>query len=115
MGIEFHMLDARKECVPGFEDWSCGHVPFKTKFKIRGGAPSSFAIDDQYGALPFDKEAWAKHCAEEIIKDLTFDDNRKLRTIIASLFDQARAHCDEHHADIRERFKHAPSGPDTAE
>lgn len=115
MGVEFHMLDARKECVPGFEDWSSGHITFKTKFRSKAAAPGSWVIDDQYGEVTFNKEKWAEHCAREIIEDLTFDDNRKLRRILVALFEQARAHCDEHHADIRERFKHAPASPDSAE
>src|SRR5579871_2740281 len=72
VGVEFHMLDARKECVPGFEDWSSGHIPFKTRAKMRVYGPSSFAVDDQYGALPFDKDKWAEYVANEIVTDLTF-------------------------------------------
>lgn len=78
---------------------------------MRVYGPSSFAVDDQYGALPFDKDKWAEYVANEIVTDLTFDNNRKLKAMVKSLLEQARTHCDEHHADIRERFKTNEASP----
>jgi hypothetical protein len=105
IGLDFHMLDARKACVPGYEDSTGGHVAFNSgKCKLRVRGPGSWALDDMYGAQPFDKEQWVEAISAEILRELSRDDNTVLKSLIRRTLDQARAHCDENHADIREQF-----------
>ncbi len=112
LGLDFHMLEGRKACVPGFEDSSGGHTRFTTKIKLRSGGPASNVFDGITWGLhgeelpqEYDEEAWVELYAKRLAEELTFDDNRTLKQLMRNLFKQAKQHCDEHHADVRERLK----------
>lgn len=116
------MLENRKACVPGYEDSSGGHLHFKTgPCSLRVYGPESGHIDgawtdhDDKPAPPFDMEKWVDHLARRIIEDLQAQDMRLLKYMIRDVLTQAKAHCDEHHGDIRERFKNETARPDPTE
>lgn len=98
MKLEFHMLEGRKECVPGFEDSSAGHTLFKTgTMKLRVRAPSSGAFDELND--PYDRELWADFIVDEIKKDAQL-----LRYAVIDLLKQAEKHCEEHHQDVKRLY-----------
>jgi len=111
ISLEFAMLDGRKKCVPGFEDSTGGHIIFKSgacKMKLVG--PGSNVFDgiswDESGNVvdqPYDREEWVNYMVEKFREEVNRDG--VLRYLFGSVFDQAKAHCDEHHNDYRERFK----------
>ncbi len=106
MSIEFAMLDGRKECVPGFEDSSGGHITFKSwPCKIKLVGPGSHVFDG-FNGEPFDREAWVSHMIEKFKEEMTLDAHfgGVLKSLFGNVFDQAKTHCDEHHADVKERF-----------
>jgi hypothetical protein len=99
MTLEFAMLDENDLCIPGFEDTSGGHTTFKHgPFKLRLVGPSSNAFDEIQ--QPFERDKWVAHMVEQFKRD-----DHTLRCVFEQLFDMAKAHCDEHHKDLRERFK----------
>lgn len=103
LGLTFSMLEGRKACVPGFEDSSGGHTVFKTTMKTRTVGPGSGVFDEV--DEPYDEEKWVAHIAQELATDLTYDDNRFLKSLVRNVFAQAAEHCDELHQDQKERFK----------
>lgn len=114
LSIEYAMLDGRKECVPGFEDSSGGHIMFKSipcRLKLVGPGSSTFDgiswdADGNPISLPYDREEWVNYMVEkfkeEAIRDAHFGGLLKL--LFGNVFDQAKAHCDANHIDQRIRF-----------
>ena len=85
-------------------------------YSLRVRGPDSSTIDeldctDDEGNLvhspPFDVEAMAERLAEEIVGDLTFENNRILKIAVQNALEQAKRHCDTCHQDVREKFKKA--------
>lgn len=100
MIIEYSMLDGRTECVPEMVDWTAGHIRFKSgHFKLRVRPPASWHFDEC--DAPYDREAWIAHTKSELIDELKF--GCTFDRVIGNLYDRAKAHCDENHADLRER------------
>lgn len=98
MSLRYDMLDPRKACVPGHEDWSDGHIRFDSgayKLPWVGYTPGSFDLDSD----DFDREKVITLLVEELKNN---GNDQVLRALFGSVLDQARAHCDEHHADLRE-------------
>jgi hypothetical protein len=113
--LDWHMLENRKACVPGFEDSSGGHLQFKTgPYTLRVNGPESGHIDGTYTyhsadrAPPFDIEAWVDHIAKQIVEDLSSCDMRLLKVAVRDVLTQAKQHCDECHQDIRDQYKEKP-------
>jgi len=110
--LDWHMLENRKACVPGFEDSSGGHLTFKTgPYSLRVNGPESGHIDGAYTyhddkqAPPFDMEAWVDRLAARIVEDLQANDMHLLKVAVRDVLTQAKQHCDECHGDIREQLK----------
>lgn len=111
MSLDWHMLENRKACVPGYEDSSGGHLTFKSgACSLRVCGPESGHIDGGYTdhddkqAPPFDMEKWVDFLAESIVKDLISNNMHTLKCMVRSCLTQAKEHCDEHHGDIREKL-----------
>jgi len=116
--LDWHMLENRKACVPGYEDSSGGHLQFKVgPCKLRVHGPESGHIDgawtdhDDKPAPPFDMEKWVDYLADDIIEDLMAGDKRLLKYMVRNVLTQAKEHCDACHQDVSERFK--KEHPDT--
>lgn len=104
--LQLAMLDGRKECVPGFEDSSGGYILFSSSCKTKCNGPSSWTFDEL--DVPYNKEDWVTSIVDLIKRELIIDagmGDRMLRALVGSLLDQSKAHCDEHHADQREKFR----------
>jgi len=109
--LEFHMLEGRKACVPGYEDWSSGHTKTKGAVaKVRGGPDSNvfdcitWGLHDEPLPGTYDEEKLVDHYAKRIIEDLTARDSQSLKYLVRENLRQAKAHCDECHGDIREKY-----------
>lgn len=112
LNVTFNMLENRKACVPGYEDSSGGHLHFKSgTFKTRVVGPESGHFDGAYTyhdskrQPEFDMESWVDHLAKKMIEDLQSNDMHLLKHVLRNVLTQAKQHCDEHHADIREGLK----------
>jgi hypothetical protein len=100
MTIEYSMLDGRTECVPEMADWTAGHIHFKSgHFKLKVRPPASWHFDEFDG--PYDREKWIARAKEELIQELS--QGRIFDHVIGGLYDRAKQHCDDRHADLRER------------
>jgi len=97
------MLDGRKECVPGYEDSSGGCVSFSTTMRLKTSGPGSSTFDSL--DCPYDKDNWVKYTVEELEKEFEICGKQMLTSTIEQLFDKAKLHCDEHHKNVRLKFK----------
>ncbi len=98
IGLQFHMLDGRKECVPGFEDSSGGHLMFtsgQAKLRSRQANNSSNIESPE-----FDIEAASRAVVEDIKQELDYDRERgdaKLMSLVRLCLVKAKQHCCEVH------------------
>lgn len=98
LGLQFHMLDGRKECVPGFENSSAGHLMFTSgQAKLRSRqANNSWNIESP----DFDIEAQTRAVVDDIKRELDYDRERgdaKLMTLVRLCLVKAKQHCSEVH------------------
>lgn len=109
--LEFHMLEGRKACVPGYEDSSGGHTKTQGAWaKIRGGPDSNvfdcitWGLHDEVLPGTYDEEALVDRYTKRILDDLMARDCATLKYLVRTNLQQAKQHCDECHGDIREKY-----------
>lgn len=106
--LDYHMLEGRKECVPGYEDSTGGHLKFSSgAVKLRVHPHGSGMFDELFE--PYDRDAAVATVVREIMEDLSHNGEYYFTALIGRLYDQAKEHCDAVHGDHRERIKNEKS------
>lgn len=94
MRLDYSMLDAHKECVPGYEDSSGGHITFPSgAMKLRTSGPSSSTFDSP----DYDQEKTVDFFVDKLWEEFEHHGKAYLRAFLTRHCIEAKAHCDDHH------------------
>ena len=108
INLRYAMLDGNNPCVPGFEDSSGGHTSFTTGWCKMKVWPHSSSTFDEIHCDPYDRDACVKVVVAKIKEQIAAEEKYGdpfLTYLVGNLFDQAKAHCDEAHQDLRAFWK----------